>query len=132
MYIDFDTLVGKILNKITFYKGDNDILYLHTDQGIYELTHDQDCCESVNLEEVIGDCKDLYGETITYAEELSNHEDNENGYESVTYTFYNLKTQHGDLTLRWLGQSNGYYSESVSFRISSGNGGNELLEDKKF
>lgn len=77
------------------------------------MYHSQDCCESVSIEDVIGDVANLIGSPILKAEETSNSEDT--GGDSQTWTFYHFSTIKGTVTLRWLGQSNGYYSESVDF-----------------
>jgi hypothetical protein len=62
------------------------------------------------LEEVIGDLNDLIGSPIIRATEDVSKEK-----EYPTWTFYNIATSKGHVTLRWCGESNGYYSESVDF-----------------
>lgn len=81
----------------------------------FSLFHDQDCCESVYLEEVIGDLEDLENSPILVAEEVAsrNLPPLSEWNESHTWTFYKFSTIKGSVTLRWYGSSNGYYSESV-------------------
>lgn len=77
--------------------------------------HSQDCCESVGIEEVDGDLVSLVDSPITRAdEEIDRPPEGEYG-ESSTKTTFRLATAKGNVTVRWLGTSNGYYSESVSF-----------------
>ena len=82
---------------------------------VYEFYHEQDCCESVYIEDIEGDLADLVGFPIELAEEAVNYDD-DTCSESCTWTYYRFRTVKGSVTVRWLGESNGYYSESVDFR----------------
>jgi hypothetical protein len=116
--MNFSDLIGKTLTKVE--KGDDYILFTATDERSYRLYHSQDCCESVNVEDVAGDLDDLVGSPILTAEESTSNTDPD-GYkrdyppESVTWTFYRIGTIKGSVVIRFLGESNGYYSESVEF-----------------
>jgi hypothetical protein len=111
-HLNVDLLMGKILSKIE--NKDKEELLFHTADGdVYKMYHDQNCCESVEIEEIIGDLKDLIGSPITMAEEVIS--EGENDWGSQTWTFYKFATNKGYVTIRWLGESNGYYSESVDF-----------------
>ena len=81
------------------------------DTPTYRFFHEQDCCEGVSVAEIIGDVQDLVGVPILEAREDTQEGDNE--YGSATWTFYNFRTIKGSVTIRWLGESNGYYSERV-------------------
>ena len=76
--------------------------------------------------DVIGDLGDLIGTPIVMAEEAISENKNPEGIEvpkdqdSFTWTFYKFATIKGYVTIRWYGESNGYYSESVSFDLIDG------------
>lgn len=111
---DVNVLLGKTLSDIQ--NNDNEELFFRTIDGeMYKMYHEQDCCESVSIEEVIGDLNDLIGPPITMAEEIT-QEGKETDWGTSTWTFYKFATNKGYVTIRWLGESNGYYSESVDFR----------------
>jgi hypothetical protein len=100
-------------------QSDNDeVVFTFKDGRRCKLYHEQDCCEHVYLEDICGDLADLLNEPLTMAEEIDGEIPNdfeENGYDSYTWTFYKFATIKGYVTLRWLGRSNGYYSETVQF-----------------
>ena len=88
----------------------------HTPSGTWVLYHEQDCCESVWIEEIHGDLDNLVGAPIVRAEELSSDGTAPLGNpESFTWTFYVIATVKGAVTLRWYGESSGYYREAVDF-----------------
>jgi hypothetical protein len=110
-------LLGKTMAKVE-NKGD-ELVFTTTDGKAFKLYHDQDCCESVSIESIVGDLSDLVGEPLLVAEESEG--ETPAGYqfeyepESYLWTFYKFATRRGYVDVRWLGESNGYYSESVDF-----------------
>lgn len=81
----------------------------------FEFTHCQDCCESVSIDDIVGDLDDLVGSPLLQAEEVTSGDAAaRDGYAgSFTWTFYKFATIKGSVTVKWYGESNGYYSESV-------------------
>jgi hypothetical protein len=110
-----ETLLGRTLSSVVNDKNE-EIVFTTTEGGVYKLLHFQSCCEHVRVEEIIGDLDDLVDAPILQAEEISNETAPPPEYaDSYTWTFYKLATIKGSVTLRWLGESNGYYSEAVDF-----------------
>lgn len=112
--IDIKVLLGKTLIKIEgLEKGSEEVVFHCKDGKKYKMYHDYCCCESVEIEEVIGDIENLLNTPLVMAEEVSNKGDTD--YGTCTWTFYKLATNKGYVTIRWYGESNGWYSESVDF-----------------
>lgn len=113
-HADLSELLGQTLVSI---EGSLPMILTTSTGERYQFKHHYDCCEDVYLEDTIGDIQDLIGSPITMAEHVdSSHMGPPSKYsESYTWTFYKLATLKGYVTLRFLGESNGYYSESVDF-----------------
>jgi len=80
------------------------------------MYHPQNCCESVYVEDIVGNLAETTNFVIHKCDEKTNSdipEDEERNYASVTWTFYTLHTSLGYFDIRWCGESNGYYSEDV-------------------
>lgn len=130
---EFETLKGHTLkNYISYddsYSGGSVELEIKSRNGYtFKFRHYQQCCEHVYLEDVLDDLLDIIqsDEEILYAEKSSSEDDNYNDQalefpgdseNTVTYTFYKLRTKSYSCTLRFYGTSNGCYSEDVDFEV---------------
>lgn len=116
---DVSELIGHTMASVErINDGQDDVVYFRSTGGTaWRMYHRQDCCESVTIEDICGDLNDLVGSPILMAEESSNGDDPPDicEPESYTWTFYKFATAKGYVTIRWYGESNGYYSESVDF-----------------
>ena len=118
-FVDVSILKGKILKDIKI-EGNENIFFIDEDGIEYKMFHDYDCCENVYIEDICGDINNLIGSEIIMAEEVINRDLSPlNEFdESYTWTFYKFATVKGYVTIRWYGESNGYYSEEVDFVIN--------------
>lgn len=126
----FEDLKGKTLSMTHGLEVGSEEIIFETYEGYRcRLYHERSCCESVKIAEVIGDPRDLEDVPLLEVYVASSGEESfeasggvvQPGWEpdeyneSFTWTFYRLRTMKGVVTVRWLGESNGYYSERVDF-----------------
>lgn len=126
--VKFNDLLGKRITGFTGKPQDSTIVITTECGCVYTLYHEQDCCENVYVEDITGCVDDLIGGIVTRAEEASQH--NPHAFESGTWTFYRIDTDKfgGDVVIRFNGESNGYYSESVSIHKYVKQGMDNLLQ----
>ena len=110
--MNIQDLVGKTFGTVCqSSRGRADTLEFISKTDTYYFMHKQDCCEDVHINDTIGDLNDLEGEPILSAEVVTETSSNDNMHQ--TWTFYKFATIKGYVTVRWIGESNGYYSEEV-------------------
>ena len=111
--------IGKRIIGVQGLEKGSDLLVIKTEAGALTFKHYRDCCESVAINDFEGDPEDLIGGIIVVADENTSDPNAKGNSEdawdsSHTWTFYSVRTTKGDLWVRWLGCSNGYYSEAVT------------------
>jgi len=116
-----EQMLGAVFESVSGQVNSEEIIFQTVAGERWVFAHDQDCCETVTVNDITGDLTDLVGSPLLLAEEFSgsipaDHDDAD--YDSYTYTYYRFATQRGRVTVRWLGTSNGYYSESVDLYLT--------------
>ena len=110
---------GKTIQEIRGCKKHSDeVTIKFTDGSCLKFYHRQDCCESVLLEDFDTEPEYLINTNIISIEErISRSGEGINPLndwdESYTWSFYVIKTSSSTMVLRWYGESNGWYSETV-------------------
>ncbi len=117
---DLSSIVGKTLESIE--AEEEYMLFVCTDGTAFNAYHMNACCEYVRIYDISGDLQSLVGSKIVEAtaerskdwpDDVEMHEDIGRSY---TWTTHRFKTEAGaEVTVRWLGKSNGYYNEDVYF-----------------
>ena len=113
--VHIEEFKGLTFTDIKVSKNSDEIEFFSSDGRHFKMYHEQDCCESVYIEDICGNIEDLIGSEILHAERSSNDDQGpkDDWDESYLWTFYKLATIKGWVDIRWYGTSNGYYSESV-------------------
>lgn len=91
----------------------SEAICIRTDRGDLLFAHEQICCESVSVEDVDGDPSLMVGWELESCYVSSSPMDENDSHGSMTWTFYRVVGELETLTIRWLGESNGCYSEEV-------------------
>lgn len=105
-----ESFIGKTLVKL-----DEDGFTLNTGEK-FIFHHFQDCCERVGHYETEGDYNSVLNSPITEFTDRGEEHPNHSGkyYESHTWTTYTIIAENGGcVKIYFLGESNGYYGESM-------------------
>jgi len=113
-------MLGKTFVRVTGSVGSDEMTFETAQGERFMFAHQQDCCERVDINDIVGDLQDLVGTPLLVAEQVQGEtpmDFEEEYHESVTWTFYKFATRKGYVDVRWLGESNGYYSEGVDLFV---------------
>lgn len=111
---------GKTIQEIRGCKKHSDeVTIIFTDGSCLKFYHQQSCCETVLLEDFDITPEWLVNSNIISVEERISRSGEgvkplNDWDESYTWSFYVIKTSSSTMVLRWYGESNGWYSETVN------------------
>ncbi|WHM52917.1 hypothetical protein [Sulfitobacter phage vB_SupP_AX] len=117
-YVDNDVILKameeKLIYGIIVDQSEDTIRFQFSDADVL-FYHNQDCCESVVIDDINGNFEDMVGDMLLLAEERVS--DDETASESGTWTFYTFRSLRESVDVKWHGTSNGYYSERVDIDV---------------
>ena len=111
-------LEGEVISTVEGAETGRETIITTESGKAIKIYHEQDCCEHVSIED--SEVDDIVGGYCHFAgfvdgETPVNESTNDDYYyeESQTWSFLKIETSKGSIWQRWLGESNGYYSERV-------------------
>ena len=105
--------VGKVFTNI---ENTGDALYFHCSDGeVIHMFHDQDCCDHVSIDSIVGDMEDIKNSPVVLF--VVHRDGGETEYGTFTVTVFTIATAKGTVKIEWYGSSNGYYGEGVSLDV---------------
>lgn len=122
-----NTLVGERIAYIDVDEGNYEILITTVSGDTIMIYHDQKCCETVSIESTEGDWYALKGKVVVETV----HEESQaevppglgSNLDSCTRSTLKLRVDDATVISRWIGVSNGFYSESVDIAEIASPGG---------
>jgi len=115
-HVQPETLIGEVLTSIDIDEREQKILLTTASGRLVMIHHYQECCESVEICGTDGAWRTLVGkpiESVSVDEVDCDHEDDA---DSRTRTNIAFRVDGATVISRWVGDSNGYYSESVDIK----------------
>jgi len=113
-HVEFSALVGEVLDAVDIDREENQILLTTRSGRKFLVYHEQDCCEEVQIVGQDGSFDKLIGKPIVEARDIAvDTGESESDYDSQTTTTLVFRVDDQTVISRWVGDSNGYYSESV-------------------
>ena len=110
-------LEGEVISTVEGAEDGQETIITTESGKAIKIYHEQDCCEYVSIED--SEVDDIVGGYCHFAgfvdgeTPVNNSTDDCYYEESQTWSFLKIETSKGSIWQRWLGESNGYYSESV-------------------
>lgn len=111
--MSIEKMIGKTIDRVEGIEEESEEVCFHfTDGSMMKMHHIPDCCEAVWLNDFDNDS---IGGLVTSATEETSEDPafKVAGDDGETWTFYRIETATGGIWMRWIGSSNGYYSEDV-------------------
>ncbi len=104
---------SEVVESIDIDRKENKIMITTISGRRFMFCHNQDCCESVTIVDVDGyKQEDLKGDLLQIDYETFEPMDY---CDHTTLTNIRFVCNHRTMIVRWVGTSNGFYSETVSF-----------------